>query len=441
MVILGGGAAGLMAAMTAGRRGRRVTVLEKNSEIGRKIRISGGGRCNFTNISESLHDSYHSSDGDGTFSSFALQKYPPRKFVQLVEAHGIPYHEKKLGQLFCDRSAQDIVDMLRSECQGAGVEIWTDTLVTGLSTVGQLVEQIRSPLMPGGAVTAESARIRQTPATARFKVTYERRSENGSDTQAASLLADAVIVASGGLSFARSCGATDLAHRVAGDLGLQVCGVKPGLVPFLVSEDDAWMRSLAGVSMPVRISIGQNSFVENVLFTHKGLSGPAVLQVSSFWDPSQEQHVLLDFAPDETEDHLFDWLSNFKEHFPGKQPRRVLPQRFPSRFATLFWAAKAAPTLGLRHSAKFEHVTLDMLQQLAHMLKNFMFSPVGTEGYPKAEVTCGGISTAELCAETMEVRRVPGLFYVGEAVDRTGWLGGYNFQWAWASGYVAGEVC
>ncbi|CAE7608336.1 unnamed protein product, partial [Symbiodinium natans] len=311
VVVLGGGAAGLLAAMTAGRRGRPVTVLEKNRELGKKIRISGGGRCNFTNISDALDRAYHSSTPSsssrappkeaatpGNFFQKAFQKYPPEKFIALVESHGIKYHEKKLGQLFCNRSAHSIVDMLQEECLAAGVRLVTESEVTS---------------------------VRPSSGAERFCVRYRRPGAEAPVEE--EMGAEAVVVASGGLSFARTCGATDLAHVLAKDLGLEVTGVRPGLVPLVVVGME-WTRSLTGVSMEVRASIGGMSFVERILFTHKGVSGPAVLQASSFWGrggAGEEAPLVLDLLPALTEEAACAWLTRRAEAERAASRRKRRP--------------------------------------------------------------------------------------------------------------------
>ncbi|CAE7833900.1 unnamed protein product, partial [Symbiodinium sp. CCMP2592] len=415
VVVLGGGAAGLLAAMTAGRRGRPVTVLEKNRELGKKIRISGGGRCNFTNISDALRHAYHSStpssssrapaeDAEtgtpGNFFQKAFQKYPPEKFIALVESHGIKYHEKKLGQLFCNRSANSIVDMLQEECLAAGVRLVTEAEVTSLQT------------------SSGAERFRVLYRTPREKVPIE-----------AEVAAEAVIVASGGLSFARTCGSTDLAHVVAEDMGLEVTGVRPGLVPLVVGTE--WTRSLTGVSMEVRASIGDMSFVERILFTHRGVSGPAVLQASSFWGEGafgEGEPLVLDLLPAMEEDAALSWLSRKATGDSARRRRQVpaceeLAKRLPRRFAEGFWSHEVGPRLKIRPQAALKDLRPEQLRSLVQLLKHWEVPVAGTEGYLKAEVTCGGVSTDELSDETMECKKHPGLYFIGEAVDVTGWLG------------------
>jgi len=382
-------------------------------------------------LQRSFHssDDGHDKDGSGRFFQHALEQYPPSKFIAMVESHGIKFHEKKLGQLFCDRSAQQLVEMLREECRAAGVEIRTGTSVESVSSL--------APSEPAA------------PGRPRFEVECERLDEEGGSCGQETLPAEAVLVASGGLSYARSCGSTDLAHRVAKDFGLQVQGLRPGLVPLLLPEDEAWVRSLAGLALEVRASMGSKSFVENLLFTHRGLSGPVILQISSFWrpdlgdgaGPSQLEPLVIDLAPREGEAQVLSWLQDLCRKQPGQPAVQALRTRFPSRFAAAFWEEKAARACGAARGARLQDLSPSALSRLAQLLKRWELPVVGSEGYPKAEVTCGGVATHELSDHTMEAHRCPGLYFIGESVDVTGWLGGYNLQWAWASGYAAGLVC
>eukprot|EP00930_Biecheleria_cincta_P058098 TRINITY_DN43948_c0_g1_i1.p1 TRINITY_DN43948_c0_g1~~TRINITY_DN43948_c0_g1_i1.p1 ORF type:complete len:491 (-),score=80.43 TRINITY_DN43948_c0_g1_i1:277-1749(-) len=451
VVVLGGGAAGLLAAMTAGRRGRPVVVLERNADVGRKIKISGGGRCNFTNVSPNMEHGYHSSSSssssavaptgrdDSSRSKFfqrAFSRYPPEKFIALVESHGIKFHEKKLGQLFCSHSAHHIVDMLREECSVARVKIKTDSLVTG-------VEQVRQ----------ETSGVRYRVTYQKIQASDKQSREPGEVIGEETIDAEAIVVASGGLSFAKACGSTDLAHRIAESFGLEVHGVRPGLVPLLLSASEKWTSRLVGVSLEVKATIGSApGFVENLLFTHKGVSGPAVLQASSFWGPggiSDGMPLQLDLLPRMDLKTLTEWLERKAQKGSERveRGRRPLPgsedlcQKFPRRFAEAFWHCRAVPSLGVEPTAGLQDLSPELLSKLAQLLKGWEITIAGTEGYPKAEVTCGGVNTEELSDETMESFKHPGLYFIGEAVDVTGWLGGYNFQWAWASGHAAGSAC
>ena len=393
VVVIGAGAAGLMCAIVAGQRGRSVVVLERGERIGAKILISGGGRCNFTNIN-ARPENYLSSNPD--FCKSALARYTPEDFLALVERHGIAWHEKKLGQLFCDHSSREIVEMLKRECDDAGVEIKT----------GADVEEIRRVESDGG-----------------FEVVTPRETFS----------AKRLVIATGGLSLPK-LGATDFAYRIARQFGLAVLPVRAGLVPFTFGgEDLEFCRALSGVSAACAASVEDRSdksrsveFAEHFLFTHRGLSGPAMLQVSSYW-----------WAPAELSINLFPdggaraWLE--ENRASGMRLDTLLARRLPERFATA-WAASLAPLRPVRHYSSKE------LDDIAQRLENWTLRPAGTEGYATAEVTVGGIDTRELHSKTMEARKAPGLHFIGEAVDVTGWLGGYNFQWAWASGHACGEA-
>ena len=381
VIVLGAGAAGLMCAREAGRRGRRVAVLERNDRIGRKILISGGGRCNFTNTQCRAEDFLSSNHH---FCKSALARYEPADFVALVEKHGIPYHEKTLGQLFCDRSAREITGMLERECTAVGVRIFLNT-------------RVREATKPNEFVA---------------------RGEDGE------FRAAALVVATGGLSIPK-LGATPFGYDLARQFGLSICETRPALVPLTFGAADLERYcSLAGVSCEVIASCGRQSFREKMLFTHRGLSGPAILQISSYW--KRPQAVTIDLAPERDitaplrKPHAPRSLAEAKSAF-----RAVLPNRLADRW------------LDLHAPAKWTNQGLGELERHAHHWK---IVPGGTEGYDKAEVTAGGVSTDELSAKTMESHKVPGLFFIGEVVDVTGHLGGFNFQWAWASGYCAGQA-
>lgn len=386
VIILGAGAAGLMCAIEAGRRGRRVAVLERAERIGKKILISGGGRCNFTNL-HCRPDNFISANPH--FAKSALARYTPGDFIALVEKHGIAYHEKTLGQLFCDGSAQQIVSMLEAECRAAGVQILASIKIDRVAN------------------------------------------ENGFTVQAGEreFTAAALVVATGGLSIPRM-GATSFGYEVARQFGVRVVETRPALVPFTLNEDDAQnFCDLAGLSAEVIASIGAQSFREKMLITHRGLSGPAILQISSYWKPSQP--VTLDLAPE------IDLTAPMRDPgINGSKTRRDLPAAkdafraaLPNRLAER-WLDVYPPQGWSNHA-------LEELERHAH---NWTIIPEGTEGYSKAEVTAGGVDTGELSAKTMESRKVPGLYFIGEVVDVTGQLGGFNFQWAWASGYCAGQA-
>ena len=384
VIILGAGAAGLFCAATAAQRGQRVVVLERAPEPGRKILISGGGRCNFTNL-DTAPERFLSANPH--FAKSALSRYGPRDFLALVERYGIAWHEKTLGQLFCDGSARQIVAMLLAECAQASVEVRCDQQIGDVSHADGLF-----------AVTAQGG-----TTTAR-----------------------ALVIATGGPSIPKM-GATGIAYDLARQFGLKVVEPRPALVPLTLGGDDVLFRELSGVSAEVVASAGKAAFREAALFTHRGLSGPAILQASSYWRPGDA--VRIDFAPD----HSGEWLIEAKRIHPRATLRAVLRDTLPERLATTL-----AERVGM--SGDLGNQSDKALRGAAAQLRAWEFRPNGSEGFAKAEVTLGGISTAELSSRTMEATKVPGLYAIGEAVDVTGWLGGYNFQWAWASAVAAGNA-
>ena len=379
-IVLGAGAAGLFCAAQAGQRGRRVLLLDHNDEPGRKILISGGGRCNFTNL-HTVPERFLSANPH--FAKSALSRYSPRDFLALVEAYGIAWHEKTLGQLFCDGSARQVVDLLLDECAKGGV-----TLRLG-EPVGR-VEHRDGQFRVGGAS------------------------------------APALVIATGGASIPK-LGASTLAYELARQFGLKVVEPRPALVPLTLGGDEVLFRELSGVSAPVVAKCGKAAFAESALFTHRGLSGPAILQVSSYWRNGEP--VGIDFLPDQTT----GWLAAAKRAAPRKLARKLLGESLSERLAIVL-----AERLGIDGELGLQ--TDKALNAAEAALRNWQFHPNGSEGFAKAEVTVGGISTAELSSQTMAARRVPGLYAIGEAVDVTGWLGGYNFQWAWASAAAAGTA-
>lgn len=379
-LILGAGAAGMLCAVEAGKRGRRVAILELADRVGKKILISGGGRCNFTN----LHcgpDNFLGANEH--FAKSALARYTPSDFIALVEKHHIPYHEKSLGQLFCDRSAQDITAMLEAECRDAGVHIFLNTNI----------EEVRHP----GEFLARAG-------SSEFR-------------------APVLVVATGGLSIPK-IGATALGYDLARQYGLKIVKTRPALVPLVLGEEEQRLYcDLAGVSALVSVSTDHRSFREKMLFTHRGLSGPAILQISSYWEKGGDLRI--DLAPDrEVTSSIRESktrnLSAARAAFLG-----VLPKRFAERW------------LELHEPSSWTNRDLENLERQLHA---WTLLPADTEGYEKAEVTAGGVDTGELSSKTMESRKVRGLFFIGEVVDVTGHLGGFNFQWAWASGAAAGRA-
>jgi hypothetical protein len=381
-IVLGAGAAGLMCAIEAGKRGRRVAVLERNAAPGEKIRISGGGRCNFTNVRVGPENFLTSNPG---FQHSALARYTPDDFIALVERHGIAYHEKTLGQLFCDGSSQQIIDMLLRECAAAEVDVRTGIEVRS-------VDRREAFAIDAGSETFES---------------------------------ETLVVATGGLSISK-IGATDFGYRLAKQFGHSVVEPRPGLVPLKFGADDFALTELAGVSTNAVVTADGASFRENILFTHRGLSGPAILQASSYWTPRSP--ISIDLFPDA--DPLALLMDPDLARFDvATALARHLPQRLASAWCARRPLAKPLGTISRKER-----------EEVARELRAWSIEPAGTEGFSKAEVTCGGVDTRELSSKTMESKLVRGLFFIGEVVDVTGWLGGYNFQWAWSSGWAAGKV-
>jgi predicted Rossmann fold flavoprotein len=385
VIILGAGAAGLMCALTAGQRGRKVLLLDHADRVGAKILISGGGRCNFTNLN-SAPDRFLSGNPD--FCKSALGRYTPADFISLVERHRIPYHEKTLGQLFCNGSARAIVAMLLAECAQGGVDVRVGRTVTDISR-------------------AECFRL---------------------ETSHGCFTASALVLATGGLSIPKM-GASGFAYDVARRFGLGIMEPLPGLVPLKATPETlGFDRLLAGVSVEAIVSCAGQSFRENVLFTHRGLSGPAVLQISSYW--RQGDTISLDLAPVHDAN---GFLLERKHSRPRAETKTVLAEVLPARLAHALAEACLPP-------GPMANIPDHTLIAFAARLKRWDVEPTGSEGWAKAEVTLGGIDTRDLSSKTMEARDVPGLYAIGEALDVTGWLGGYNFQWAWSSGWCAGQA-
>ena len=386
VVIIGGGAAGLMCGRVAGRRGRSVLILDHAAKPAEKIRISGGGRCNFTNLHSSpaafLSHNRH-------FCKSAFTRYTQDDFVQLVTKHQIAFHEKKLGQLFCDDSAQQIIDMLLDECKAAGAELRLNTKVLSIEASGD-----------GYLIDLGNAQIQ----------------------------CRSVVIATGGLSIPK-IGATRFGYDIARQFGLKVTSVKPALVPLTFQA--AFLercRELSGLSVDAEVSYRKTTFREGLLFTHRGLSGPSILQISSYWDEGETLKINL--LPDMD---ASGWLRARKTETPRQEVLTVLSENLPRRLA-----ADILEEMGV--SGRLADLPNKMLSRLGERLNRWQVSPSGTEGYRTAEVTLGGVDVGELSSKTMEARHQPGLFFIGEVVDVTGHLGGYNFQWAWSSGFVAGEA-
>ena len=379
-IVIGGGAAGLFCAIEAGKRGRRVAVIEHNAEVGRKIVISGGGRCNFTNIN-TQPENFISQNPH--FAKSALSRYTPQDFVKLVQKHKIDYYEKKLGQLFCRDSSRQIVEMLLSECRAARVEIRT-----GCSVASIAKDELFAIATNQGVLESRS-----------------------------------LVIASGGLSFTK-IGASDLGYRTARQFGLKIVETRPSLVALVLSGKG--YTELAGVSVDSVVTAGGQSFRENILFTHRGLSGPAILQISNYWQKGSP--ISIDLMPD------IDIAASLTSEPANRQTlsnylSQLLPQRLARDLVNRQFADKQLAQLSKKE-----------IQLIAGEINDWRVSFRETEGYDRAEVTLGGVSTDELSSTTMESKKVPGLYFIGEVVDVTGWLGGYNFQWAWASGYAAGQA-
>ena len=386
VVVIGGGAAGLMCAIEAGKRGRRVLVIERSGQIAKKILISGGGRCNFTNL-HVTPENFLSANRH--FCKSALARYTPSDFIAMVERHGIAYHEKERGQLFCDHSAKPIMTMLANECRQAGARIEVNGVTTSVERAGEgfIIET------GGGPIHSAS-----------------------------------LVIASGGLSIPKM-GATNFGYELAKRFGHSIVPTYPALVPLtLGAEDLARYQDLAGIGLPVEVSSNGQSFAAPMLFTHRGISGPAMLQISSYWRHGEELRV--NFLPgiDGAE-----WLLDRQRTRPAAELKNVLGERFPKRLAQRLCEIRF-------DSRPLRQYRAAELRQVAAQLKAWAFHPVGTEGYRTAEVTAGGVNTDELSSTTMESKKIPGLYIIGEVVDVTGHLGGFNFQWAWASGHAAGQA-
>lgn len=386
VVIIGAGAAGLMSAATAGKRGRRVILIEHTSKIGEKIRISGGGRCNFTNLFASPQNYICRNKH---FAKSALARYTQHDFIKLVESHNIAYHEKTLGQLFCDGPSKQIINMLLDECQNGQVDICLNCSIISIEKNNHFI-------------------LKTTKGT---------------------IQATSVIIATGGLSIPQ-IGASDFGYLIARQFGLNVLATKPALVPLKVEISTlSTFSQLSGVSQNSIVSYKGTQFRENILFTHRGLSGPAILQISSYLEKFAKEEIVIDLLPDVNLKHEFTIHKNSKQTVAN-----FLKNYFPNRFVEVM-------AIHTDYGRAITDLKNSILFNMADDIHQFKVIINGSEGYQKAEVTAGGIDTDELSSKTMESKKVPGLFFIGEVVDVTGWLGGYNFQWAWSSGYVAGQYC
>lgn len=388
VIVIGAGAAGLMCAIEAGKRGRKVLVLDNGKRVGRKILMSGGGRCNFTNM-YAAPENFLSQNKH--FCKSALSRYTQWDFIALVQKHAIAYHEKTLGQLFCDDSAKDIVDMLLSEAKAANVQIALQQSITGVSFVdGQ------------------------------YTITTPELSRQ----------CHSIVVASGGLSLP-NLGATAFGFQLAEQFGLKVLPLRAALVPLTWQPSDkAVFEEISGVSLPVTAEANGTVFPEDMLFTHRGLSGPAILQISSYWQPGDE--VQVNMAP---QTDLVEFLTVQQQAHPEQEVKTALGKLLPKRLV------EKLLELNVFANQPLKALNPKSIKQIADSLHGYIFKPNGTEGYRTAEVTIGGVDTDYLSSKTMEAKQQPGLYFIGEVVDVTGWLGGYNFQWAWASGWVAGQYC
>ncbi|MEZ5503551.1 MAG: NAD(P)/FAD-dependent oxidoreductase [Halioglobus sp.] len=408
VVVLGAGAAGLLCAATAGARGRRVLVLEKANKVGKKILMSGGGRCNFTNTSV---EADHFISGNPHFCKSALSRYTQWDFLAMVQRHGIDYEERRHGQLFCRHSARDILQMLLRECESAGVTIVTDCEVLSVD----------APVPAAGSAPTDA------PGD-RFEVRFNQG--RGNSKECRSLACQSLVVATGALSIP-TLGGSGLGYEIAARFSLPVTARRAGLVPFMFSDAiKPVCERLSGMSLEVEASCNARSFTENLLFTHRGMSGPVILQISNYWHPGDT--VSLNLLP-ATDCH--QWLLAAKRSHSHVVLRTLLQQRLPkalvSELQTLWWPAEVNKRL-----ADFAD---RRLLELADQLTGWNLKPSATEGYRTAEVTLGGVDTAAISSRTMEVTSRPGLYFIGEVLDVTGHLGGYNFQWAWSSGYSAGQ--
>lgn len=392
VIIIGAGAAGLMCAIEAGKRGRKVIVLDHANKPGKKILMSGGGRCNFTNT-QINPDNYISHNKH--FCKSALSRYTAWDFIDLVKQHNIAYHEKTLGQLFCDHKSKDILDMLLSQCEKYDVKIYLNTKIDFINLSDNQYFNIKSD-----------------------DIHFQCQS---------------LVIATGGLSIP-TMGASPFGYKIAEQFGLKVWPTRAGLVPLtLHPEDKEKLSVLSGIAVDSIVTSQEQSFRENILFTHRGLSGPAVLQISSYWHPGED--IMINLLPDI---HLAEIMKSSQKQQPQKQLKSILAEYLPKRVIETFLDKMInTPEKQLQCIAQISHAELE---QIALLFQHWRLKPNGTEGYRTAEVTLGGVDCNAISSKTMEVNNISGLFFIGEVLDVSGWLGGYNFQWAWASGYAAGQV-
>ncbi len=387
VLIIGAGAAGLMCAIEAGKRNRKVVILDHSNKVGKKILMSGGGRCNFTNYYIEP-DNYLSHNPH--FCRSALTRYTQWDFIELVKKYRIPFHEKTLGQLFCDNKSKDILDMLLSECEKISATISLNTEIKNVSRLNEYHFSIET---------------------------------NNNDFECQSL-----VIASGGLSIP-TMGASPFGYKIAEQFGIKIWPTRAGLVPLtLQPKDKDTLSPLAGISLDALIKNQKQSFRENILFTHRGLSGPAILQISSYWQPGEE--IIINMQP---EINMFEYLKGVQQQYPNRLLNSILKELFPKKLVDVFFNDVNA-------GKNIQSISHRDLKEIASRINAWHLKPNGTEGYRTAEVTIGGVDCNALSSKTMEVQRLPGLYFIGEVVDVTGWLGGFNFQWAWSSGWAAGQV-
>jgi len=385
VIIIGAGAAGMMSAIEAGKRGRKVLLVEHFKKIGEKIRISGGGRCNFTNINT---DPSKFISNNPKFVISALSQYTQKDFINLIKKHNIKFHEKKLGQLFCDESAQQVINMLLTECQLANVTVKNETIITD---VGKLDDQYYI------------------------------------DVNSDKYFSESLIIATGGLSIPKT-GASDFGYEIAKKFNLKIVETLPALVPLTFNEKILTIcKELSGLSLDAIVSFNKNFFEEGMLFTHRGLSGPSILQISSYWKLGEDIKINLSPKLD-----IFRYLENEKKSNPKKDINNIISEILPKRLAHIICKKNNI-------KGNISELSNKLLKQLSNSINAWIVSPTGSEGYRTAEVTIGGIDTTEISSKSMMALKYPGLFFIGEVVDVTGHLGGYNFQWAWSSGFVAGQ--